>query len=462
MDGAKREMKNSLQTRLSLWLSYAILIIALVAGGIAFISAFNEAHELQDDVLRQVATMFDRHHLPVPAGGFGRVAVSDPESRVFVQMLSVPPAGGVGTAGNPALALPPDLRDGLQTVGIGRVTYRVMVRTLAGGERIAVAQETEVRDEIARDSALRTLLPFLILVPVMLLVVALLVRRIFRKVADLSVEIDRRGEQELHPIAPEPLPVEIRPFVEAINRLFGRVEQAMDAQRRFVADAAHELRSPLTAISLQAERLAQMKLSSAAHEQLGVLRQGIERGRGLLEQLLALARANSSAVAPGRPMSVQSVQRLFRQVLEELMPLAEAKGIDLGVVGDTDARLLVNEVELFSLIKNLVDNAIRYTPSGGRVDLSVLAADEAITVVVADNGPGIPEAERARVFDPFYRILGSDEIGSGLGLSIVRTIADRVGAMVSLGWANDQAQTGLRVTVAFPVEKKPHVGQIGS
>ncbi len=292
-------------------------------------------------------------------------------------------------------------------------------------------------------------MPFLILVPVLLLVVAHLVRKIFQTVAYLSVGIDKRGEQELHPIALEPLPSEIRPFVEAINRLLGRVRQSMDAQQRLIADAAHELRSPLTALSLQAERLAATEMSTNAHERLDTLRRGIERGRTLLDQLLSLARAQSSAEMP---ISAVSVLQVYRRVLEDLIPLADNKGIDVGVVSNLDARVLVDEVDLITIVKNLVDNAIRYTPAGGRVDLSVLAADRAITLVVEDSGPGIPEAERERVFDPFYRVLGSEEIGSGLGLSIVRAIAARVGAKVSLGVAT-QAGSGLRVMVTFPSPK---------
>jgi two-component system OmpR family sensor kinase len=451
MDGIKRRVKDSLQIKLSLWLSLAILSIALIAGIFAFFSAFNEAHELQDDVLRQIATLFDRHHLPVPQEGTAAVeAGSDPESRVFVQLLSMPLSNNVGNAANAPLALPQNLHDGMQTVSIGFVNYRVLVRTLSSGKRLAIAQETAVRDEIARDSSLHTLLPFLILVPILLLVVAGLVRKIFKTVASLSSEIDQRSDQELHPIAPEPLPAEIRPFVEAINRLLGRVEQSMDAQRRFVADAAHELRSPFTAMSLQAERLANAEMSANACERLTTLRQGIERGRALLDQLLALARAQASTIMPSTTVSIQQV---YRRVLEDMMPLAEGKGIDVGVAGDSDAHVFVNEVELITLVKNLVDNAIRYTPAGGRVDMSVLTDSRVVTLVVEDSGPGIPEAERERVFDPFYRVAGTDEIGSGLGLSIVRTISARFGAKVSLDFASDHSRSGLRVMVAFPSGK---------
>ena len=449
MDGFKKRLKDSLQIRLSFWLSLAILSVALIAGIFAFFSAFNEAHELQDDVLRQVAILFDRHSLTVPqSGNPGTEVDNDPESRVFVQLLSTTLPSKPNNDANPTLALPQNLRDGLQTVRANNQTYRVLVRTLGSGERLAVAQETAVRDEIARDSSLRTLMPLLVLVPILLLVVAYLIRKIFKPIAALSIEIDQRTEQELHPIAPEPFPAEIRLFVHAINRLLRRVEQSMATQRSFVADAAHELRSPLTALSLQAERLADAEMSANAHERLNTLRQGIERGRTLLDQMLALSRAQASEITTNATVSVQKV---YRHVLEDLMPLAEAKGIDIGVVSILDTHVPVREFDLITIVKNLVDNAIRYTPTGGRVDLSFLTTKEGTTLVVEDNGAGIPEAEWERVFDPFYRILGSDEIGSGLGLSIVQTISARVGAKVSFGYASDQSRPGLRVMVTFPL-----------
>ena len=449
MDGIERRVKNSLQFRLSLWLSLAILSVALIAGIFAFLSAFFEAHELQDDVLRQVATLFDRQHLSVPTNVDARGDTdSDVESHVFVQLLAVPPSSRLSTASTTSLPLPQSLHEGMQTVGIGKDTYRVMIRTLRGGERLAVAQDTAVRDEIAQNSALRTLIPFLVLVPILLLMVALLVRKIFKPVADLAIEIDQRGEHELHPLAPKNLPAEIRPFVDAMNRHLARVQQSMDAQRRFIADAAHELRSPLTALSLQAERLADTEMSANAQERLATLRQGILRGRTLLDQLLALARAQASALTVNTAISVQQV---YRRVLEDLLPLAEVKHIDVGVVSDMDAQVCANEVDLKTLVKNLVDNAIRYTPVGGRVDLSVSSNAGATTLMIEDNGPGIPEAEWERVFQPFYRVLGSDEIGSGLGLSIAQTISARIGATLHLGFSNDQSRSGLRVTVTFPV-----------
>lgn len=439
MDDFKRRISShistSLRLRLSLWLALAISCMAVLAGAFAFYSAFQQAHELQDDMLRQVAALADRHQLAAPAKN-GADEHTDNDNKVFVQPLGTHAAG--------ELALPADLPDGLQTVRADGETYRVMV--LGGhGQRLAVAQETSVRDETARDSALLTLIPFLILVPVLLLVVADLVRKVFRPVLDAAAAVDARTEQDLQPIGSAALPSEVRPFADAINRLLARVRLAMDEQRRFIADAAHELRTPLTALSLQAERLATTSLPAEAQSRLTTLRQGIERGRGLLDQLLSMARVQEPSDAA--QTQTISIRHIYRQVLEDLLPLAEAKQIDIGVIDGSDLQIFASAIDLGTLVKNLVDNAIRYTPQGGRIDLSVSLRGTTGILAVEDSGPGIAEAERNRVFDPFYRILGSDQEGSGLGLAIVHVICTRMGGTVNLAYTDAARGTGLRVEV---------------
>ena len=448
MDGFKKRLNESVQLKLSFSLSLVILVVALLAGLFSFLSAFDEARELQDDMLRQVAALFDRQQLALNhLAGDGRPQESDEGSRVIVQYLGdASKANGNGGVHAP-LPLPITLPDGLQTLDLNGEPFRVLVRTTPNGKRLAVAQGIGVRDAIARDSALRTVMPFLVLVPLLLLIVAHLVRQLFRPIALVSAEIDRRADQELHPVEEGHLPAEVRPFVVAINRLLARVDQSMETQRRFVADAAHELRSPLTAMSLQAERLAQVDLPDLARERLLTLRRGIERGRNLLDQLLTLAKAQA---ALERPASSVSVQQVFRHVLEDLLPLAEAKHIDLGVEGEQDAQIWVHEPDLVVVVKNLVDNAIRYTPPRGRVDLSVTTQEGRAILSVQDSGPGIQPAERERVFDPFYRTLGSEQAGSGLGLSIVKAVADRISAEIELGFCDEVRRSGLRVRVLMP------------
>lgn len=441
-------MSQSVQFRLALALSLAILLVAVLAGVFAFFSALDEAHEMQDDALHQVAMLVDRQQMSPRYPNGPATPGDDEESRIIVQYL----ADGSRASGNDdeviPLPFPTDLADGLSTLTVGGEAFRALVRTTTSGQRIVVAQETGARDKDARESAWRSLLPFLILFPVLLLVVSDLVRKLFRPIAVLSAEIDQRAEQDLHPIDERDVPSEIKPFVVAINRLLQRVDSSMETQRRFIADAAHELRSPLTALSLQAEHLAAANLSPLAHDRLLPLRRGIERGRQLLDQLLALAKAQS---APLPPSSTVSVHRVYRRVLADLLPLAEAKHLDIGVEGEQDLQVLMHEVDLITLVKNLVDNAIRYTPDGGRIDLCLALDQGAARLSIRDTGPGIPSEEQQRVFDAFYRGLGTQQIGSGLGLSIVKAIAERAGARVTLELADPEKQRGLWVSVWLPL-----------
>lgn len=440
-------MSRSLQFRLSLWLSLAILAVAVATGVFSFVSAFQEAIELQDDQLRQMAALIHRQRLQVTHfEGAPNVADPDPETRVVVQLLRAPVAASSKTAGE-LPGLPVNLPDGIQTVTVQQVPWRVFVKTLASGARIAVGQQVAVRDEIARNSALQTVLSFLILIPILLLLVGYLIKKMFSPLTRMASELGQRSENDLREIAAAGVPAEIQPFVAAINRLLSLVARSVAMQRRFVADAAHELRSPLTALSLQAERLGTAALPEPAREELRALDRALQRTRGLVEQLLTLARIQETSPARAEGLSIQKV---FRQILEGLLPLAEAKNIDIGVTGAEDPTIMAPAADLEILIKNLVENAIRYTPDGGRIDLSVRTGSEGIIVQIEDTGPGIPAAERQRVFDPFYRLLGNDTMGSGLGLSIVRTIADRLGATVRLDDADAQHRKGLRVTVTFP------------
>jgi two-component system OmpR family sensor kinase len=445
MDGFKKRLSDSVQVRLSVALSLAILLVAVLAGLFAFVSALDEAHEMQDETLRQVAVLFDRQQMILHYPAAEKIAGDDEESRVIVQYLA-DSSKAIGTTDDNVIPLPfpMTLADGLSTLNIAGEDFRTLVRTTARGERIVVAQETGVRDKEARESALRSLLPFLILFPVLLLVVSDLVRKLFRPIATLSDEIDRRDKQALHPVDEHHLPTEIRPFVVAINRLLARVAQSMENQRRFIADAAHELRSPMTALSLQAERLKATPMPTQAVERLLPLSRGIERSRKLIDQLLALAAAQSNTE---RPQTTVSVHEVYRQVLEDLLPLAERKNIDIGVESTEDVQLVINEMDLLILVKNLVDNAIRYTPCGGRVDLYVELAQETVLLQVKDSGPGITADEQTRVFDPFYRSVGTEEAGSGLGLSIVRAIAERMSARVRLGYSDETTRRGLCVSI---------------
>jgi two-component system, OmpR family, sensor kinase len=451
MDGVKRRVGRSLQLRLSGWLAIAVLLSAVAAGIFSFQAAFHEANDIQDGQLKEVASLVTAANLRFMEEGSARyIPDSEPEAKVVVQELG-------NHSANRLLDLPANLADGIQTLTLAGREWRVVVRTLAADTRVCVGQQTKDRNEIARNSAAATLIPFVVLAPVLVGVVFLLIRHMFKPLTRLAAELDARSDHDLSEIRgtdDAQLPAEIVPFLVANNRLLARVAESVALQRRFVADAAHELRSPLTVLLLQAERLELSEMSTQARERFTSLRNGLMRTRALIEQLLTLAHVQE---ANGDESNRTLVAQGFRRVLEDLVPIAQARQVDIGVIGDTDAWVPASETDLAMLLKNLVDNAIRYTPSGGRVDLSVHTDDGRTSIVIEDTGPGIPEDERERVFDRFYRVLGTGQSGSGLGLSIVQTIARRIGARVTLGdafWSDGRG--GLRVTLTFPASKEPH------
>ncbi|AZG71331.1 sensor histidine kinase [Shewanella livingstonensis] len=439
MDGVKKRPRNSLKTRLSYWISAAILSVAMIAASFTFASAFEEAHELQDDVLQQMATLFDRYSL-TPDDGALTPLVSQPlEFQISVQQLGITPT-------KTALALPNDLSDGFHTVDLATQSWRVFVHTLSSTQRIALAQDTAIRDEIAFETALHTLMPLLVLIPILLILLSYIVDKILSPIRVLAHDIDSQTEPPAQLISTTQLPSEIVPFVEAINRLLSKNSQVIASQKRFIADAAHELRSPITALSLQAQRLEQTELTDDARQKLNSLQAGIGRSIHLLEQLLSMARQQDNSVQQPQKISLKMV---FVEVIEDLYPLAEAKEIDLGFSQDNDAELNANPVRLKTLIHNLIDNAIRYTPNGGKIDLSITQMDQYVEMTIKDTGPGIAADQADKVFEPFYRVLGSNEYGSGLGLAIVASIVQQMQASIRLSPADSIKNSGLCVTVQF-------------
>jgi len=244
------------------------------------------------------------------------------------------------------------------------------------------------------------------------------------------------------------LPDEVRPLVTALNDLLGRLRGALERERAFMADAAHELRTPLTALHLQMEMLAHASGETERKAAMDTLSAGVQRAIRLVEQMLSMARAEPRA-APAVHSAVR-LDELARESVAELVPVADARRIDLGVVSEAAVRVVADADGLRTLLRNLIDNAVRYTGVGGRVDVAVEpgGAGSGPILMVSDDGPGIAAAERDRVFDRFYRRAGNSTSGSGLGLAIVKTIADAHGATVDL--TDNPDGSGLRVSVKFP------------
>jgi signal transduction histidine kinase len=325
---------------------------------------------------------------------------------------------------------PTALRDGLQTIAWSDLQWRVLVTATASGERVAVAQQTEMRDEIAIHSALRTVLPLMGLLPVLVLLMRHVVRRALEPVSRLAAHVDTHPADHAAVLPDVDVPREIQPFVHSIRRLLGELTDTLALQRRFVANAAHELRSPIAALRLQASNVDSVVTDPQARERLGELLEGILRIERLLEQLLAMARSQSGS--PGELKAVPLAD-VARQVLAEHMAGAVAKGIDLGADRcEAGLCILATELDVATLLRNVIGNAVTHCPARSVVTLSLHAEGDEAVIALEDDGPGIPPAHVERVFEPFYRGDATGQPGSGLGLSIVTAIGQRLGGRATL------------------------------
>jgi two-component system, OmpR family, sensor kinase len=431
----------SLRARLYAGLAAIILLTGLAAAVTAFRWAYDEAFELQDAVLLQIGALAVNNRLqtgPVIEHGI------DAETRVIIEELGRSPPDV--NAGLPRL--PDDIPDGLQTLVRGKGSWRLLVRTRPDGSRVAVSQSTDYRDEIAHDSALRAILPLACLIPCLMLLVGVVIRYSFRPVSRLAAQLDAKESDHLAKLPSEGMPNELLPFIASINRLLARVRAMFDQQRRFIAHAAHELRTPVTALSLQAENLDRAELAQEGRDRLAVLKGGIRRTAHLLEQLLALAKYEAGSAPQAPPAAFDNIAK---EVVGEFMPRAQARAVDLGFERIDHVFVNADPTALAVLIRNLVDNALHHTPDGGRIDMGLFRRGNHAVFRIEDSGPGIPEAELARVFEPFYRGDWSMGEGTGLGLSIVRSVVETLGGSVVLGNIVAPNRTGLCVSVRIPV-----------
>jgi two-component system OmpR family sensor kinase/two-component system sensor histidine kinase QseC len=298
-----------------------------------------------------------------------------------------------------------------------------------------VAQSTDLRSDAAFASARLTLLPLLILIPLLVIFARIIVRRSLAPIHALAEAVDQQNADRPTPLSVEKVPEEIVPFIQSLNRLLERIRQLLEKERRFIADAAHELRTPLTALSLQVQNLERADSLEESRKRLLPLQDGLERARHLLDQLLGFAR-QQSVVSTIEPVDLTAVAR---QVVEDLYPLAELKKIDFGMDAEKPLRVQGSSAAFYSLLRNAVDNALRYSPENSEVTVRVRGEGNDVLLEVIDSGPGIPTDALERVFDPFYRLPGSAGDGSGLGLSIVRSIAEQMGGQITLQSRSDHS-----------------------
>lgn len=449
MDDSQRGVKppRSLRWMLSAWICGTILLVGIVGAWASFWLAFEEARDLQDDELREIAQLVKLQNENVVSSKAEASIVDEPEMHVWV--IRTYRAGTHVKTPDLALSLPANLADGLHTVASRGESWRLYAKTVDSAHGLAVAQRTSARDEIARDSALRTLVPFLVVIPFLIFLTAILIRVLLHKVEEVANQVDRKGNDDFTPLALAAMPAEIVPFAAATNRLLERVELVLSKHRQFIAAAAHELRSPITAMTLQLENAVGEDAAPAALQtRLAPLGASLERMRALAEQLLSLARIQAK---PGHSHERADGMKIVVEAMGELFPVADAKNVDLGLARGEQLVLHGSEHDFRALVRNAIENAVLYTPPGGKVDVRLYQDGGDALFEVDDSGPGIAKEHLSRVFDPFYRVPGSGQPGSGLGLALIRSAASRLGGTVALENNHPGRAGGLRFVYRQPL-----------
>ena len=452
---------HSLRGRLLWFVLVAILLAAVLQAISAYRGALKQADAMFDDHLQQVARSM-RSGAPL---GMPLEAGRDEEGfNLYVQIWG---QDGTQLFRSNRSSLPPRAVLGFSDVEADGNRYRVYsLQTPV--QTVQIAQDLSARAARAQALALRALLPFALLTPLLMLAVWWVINRSLAPIERSRRQLAGRAADDFSALDNRDLPDEVRPLVDELNLLFGRVRQTFEAQKTFVADAAHELRSPLTAIKLQAQALRRAGNTAPAFEHdadrdAGVARlnQGIDRAIRLVEQLLTLAREEAAAGQIDSPATLVDLQDVIKRAVSDVLPHAGIKHIDLGLADphqDASALLPGHMEALRMMLRNLLDNAVKYTPESGQVDVALQTVDGYYLLTVEDSGPGITLADRARVFDRFFRV--SDlalEPGSGLGLAIVKVVAERHDAAISL--SDSQRLGGLRVEIRFPRSAAQLTGQ---
>ncbi len=435
---------KSIRARLLIALIVLVAIISLLAAGVTYRRVLGETSTLFDYQLRQMAlslraqiSLAPRVEVPPDQGG----------SDFVIQIWD--PFGARVYLSRPGLPLINQTILGYADLSLQGEKWRAYGLQTTDGV-IQIAQPARVREELARAAALRVVVPLVFLLPIMIVCVTWIVQTGLYPLRFVTAEVQRRDAGTLTPLSTASLPLEIEPLVGELNRLLARLNEAFAAQRDFVADAAHELRSPLTSLRLQLQLLDRAPDEPARVDARDRLGAAVERAIHLAEQLLTLARIDPQE--PGLELQLLDIEPIAAQSIADCHALALARHVELSLQGGRTLRVRGDGDAVRILVRNLVDNAVRYTPHGGSVQVTCHEArDGGVVLEVLDSGPGIPAADRERAFDRFYRLNTAQESGTGLGLAIVKAIARRHGASVTLdSGVPGSALSGLKVQVHFP------------
>ncbi len=433
---------RSIRMTLLLWLSFGLCAGIVAAAGLVYLQAREEANGLFDYQMKQIAASLPRQAFQ-PMGPIVGDDLDIAED-VVIQIWDNTGLRIYHSHEHPNL--PQRAALGFSDVSTRDGVWRVFSAQL-GGTVVQVAQPLSARRDLAAKTALDTIAPLIVLLPFMGILIWLAIGRGLAPIRLVARELRSRGSITLTPVPDKGMPEEVAPLTHALNDLLSRLDHALHAQRAFVADAAHELRTPLAALKLRIQLVERAADEAERRKAIADLKLGLDRAEHLVQQLLTLSRQESDLT--DHPSTAVDLLEVARRVIAELAPIAAAKDIDLGIVSGSTAVILGDPGALEVMLNNLLDNAIRYTPAAGRIDVSVSSNHHEATLMVSDTGPGIPAADRQRVFDRFYRLAGSPAQGSGLGLAIVKNVVDRHRGTIDL--AEGPTGQGLLVVIHLPL-----------
>lgn len=447
---------DSLQRLLTRWLIGPLTGLIVLSGIPAYITAINAAQDAYDSALLDPALAIASHlhvadnmiQIDLPTVALDALRI-DSVDRMFFQVLG---PDNQRIAGNARIPLPPS---SLATDAADHGYYeteveaeRVRVAALSVPHRhgrilVQVAETFIKRDRLTRKLLMSTLIPELFVVLAAIALFWYGIRRGLRPLDRLREEIASRSPADLRPVVEDGKPQEIRPLVSALNQLLTRLNGAVDAQKRFIANAAHQLRTPLAGLKTHAELARRDPAQGEMRALLGMIAGETERTSRLVNQLLSLARTEPG-VGPVSSRNPVNLRDVASRAVQSWVPKALSRNIDLGFELE-DAWILGDALLLSELLANLLDNAIAYTAPSGAVTVRTRVADGGVCLEVEDNGIGIPESERVHVFERFYRVAGAGGEGCGLGLAIVSEIADRHDAQAQIFTPSQGRGTRLRI-----------------
>ncbi len=437
----------SIRRALMLWLLPLFLVVGVSAAAVSYWTYLRMVSAFMDNQMEQLAgSMVANEYLPP--------AVQDAERvhkwGVYVTQVFAADGRLIGTS-CPQVTVPrmeaPGFVDARHEGRLWRVFS--VAAPHAGGTTVQVVQSGSFRAALAAERAGAALAPILILIPLCMLVLWGVARAMSRALEDIGRQAAQQDEHSIAELSLSHVPQEMTPFVLSFNSLLRRLRDAFATQRRFVQDAAHELRTPITAIGLQLENLRGDLAHGPAADRFAQLEAGVRRAQRLVDQLLRLSKQEAAgADGPG----IVDLQAQLRESIHTLIAVADQRNIDLGMEAPqgqgAPVTLRCAPGDLRSLLDNLIENALRYTPEGGVVDVRLVQDQGRVAVEVVDTGPGIPQELLPRVFDRFFRVPGNGANGSGLGLAIAQAAAQRCGLSLTLRNREDRSGLIARVEAA--------------